>query len=241
MKHAKNENAKKTVGDRFLTWAEAREIDVLAIEKYGIPGIVLMENAARGVVDCLEREGIDGPVTICCGKGNNGGDGFAIARHLAVRGKEPTIWVFGEPDALIGDAAVNYRIVKKMGIPIRLFFSQSLCESWELFEADLSGSNWVIDALLGTGSQGPPRFPTAEAISAINQRRERSGFKVLAVDMPSGLEAESGIPNKPTVRADLTCTFVAPKIEFLAAEAKEFLGTVYVLDIGFDPDKVSSK
>src|SRR5688500_7504074 len=102
----------------ILSREQCRELDRRAIEEYGIPGLVLMENAGRGCVDVLERLGIGGPVVILCGKGNNGGDGFVIARHLELRGHACRVLLLRPPDELTGDAATNFAILRRTGVPI---------------------------------------------------------------------------------------------------------------------------
>src|SRR5882757_2412052 len=99
-----------------LTRAEVRELDRRAIEEFGVPGVVLMENAGRGAAEVLRSLGTPGPVVICCGKGNNGGDGFVIARHLDNTGVAVSVWLFARPEELTGDAAVNYHIIERSNL-----------------------------------------------------------------------------------------------------------------------------
>jgi NAD(P)H-hydrate epimerase len=201
-----------------LNREQSRDIDRRAIEEFGFTGLVLMENAGRGCVDVLERLGIKGPVVILCGKGNNAGDGFVIARHLAIRGYEcHVVLISGETD-LQGDAAANYQIIAKLGLPIH----RSLDEMRQL------SADWIVDALLGTGARGEPRPPFDAAIDWMNAQRA----KKLAVDVPSGLDCDSGEPAKHTVRADHTCTFATMKIGFTRPAAKAYVGEVHVCDIG---------
>ncbi len=215
-----------------LTRAQSREIDRLAIESLGLPGVVLMENAGRGVVDELiaADPSVVGdrppPVTILCGKGNNGGDGFVIARHLAIRGGAPRVVLLAPGDEIGGDAKSNLRVLRGCGVPIDELAG----------EADVAGaltdrfadSAWLIDAILGTGVQGEPREPFAAAIRWMNDQPA----KRLAVDLPSGLDCDTGEPASATVRADLTCTFVAPKAGFSNPTAAGCLGDVRVVSIG---------
>jgi len=207
----------------FLSREEVREIDRHAIEEFGVPGVVLMENAGRGAAEVLLAQGVRGPVTICCGKGNNGGDGFVIARHLANHGVPLHIFLFANPADLTGDAAINYQILARAGLPIAV----SLTVSREFTNA-LAVSEWTVDALFGTGLRGSVRAPFDQVIAAINA----SPAKVLAIDIPSGLDCDTGQPLGPTVRAQHTVTFVAKKIGFAQATAQEWLGRVHVVDIG---------
>lgn len=207
-----------------LTRDQVRQVDRIAIEEYGIPGMVLMENAGRGCVDVLQSLGIAGPVVVCCGPGNNGGDGFVIARHLQLRGFQPHVLLVGDAGRLQGDAAANYRILQRCEVPM------TPMAAWDQATVDraLAGADWIVDALLGTGAFGEPRAPLDRLIAHLNACSARR----LAVDMPSGLDCDTGSPANTTFRADHTCTFVASKVGFDAAEAKTYLGIVHVLDIG---------
>ena len=200
---------------RSLTRAEVRDVDRRAIDDYGMSGLVLMENAGRGCVDTLCRLGCQGPVTMVCGKGNNAGDGFVIARHLDLRGVQVRVVLLGSAEELRGDAAANYAILARCDLPIvdlsRQFDVAKLTE-------ELTGAEWIVDALVGTGATGAPRSPMDTAIRQMNQM--------------SGLDCDTGEPAEPTFRAEHTCTFVAPKIGFANAHAAPYLGTVHVLDIG---------
>src|SRR6188768_1603056 len=127
---------------RFLTRAEVRNIDRRAIEEFGLPGIVLMENAGRGCVEVLRSLGCAGPVVIVCGKGNNAGDGFVIARHLDIRGIPVSIVLLGSPDSLRGDAAVNYEIVARSQLP-KIDLSQQF--DADRLVAELNRAEWIVD------------------------------------------------------------------------------------------------
>jgi len=210
---------------RALTRDQVRDVDRRAIADYGLPGVVLMENAGRGAAEQLVQLGIAGRVVICAGKGNNGGDGFVIARHLELRGVEATVLLFCEPSDLTGDAAINYRVLESA--------KQSLVvmgTSPDIAELDrqLSAADWVVDALLGTGTQGTVREPYLAAIAAINRARK----KVLAVDLPSGMDCDTGQALGDCVRADHTATFVARKVGFDAPGADRLTGRVHVIGIG---------
>lgn len=208
-----------------LTRDQSRSIDRRAIEQFGLSGLVLMENAGRGCVEVLCRLGCRGPVVVVCGKGNNAGDGFVIARHLDLRGIAVKVLLLGSPVELRGDAAANYAIVVKSELQL-----VDLSGAWDAarFEAELAGAEWIVDALLGTGATGAPRPPWDDAIRRLNA----SPAHKLAVDLPSGLDCDTGMPADPTFRADHTCTFVARKIGFENPAAAEYLGTIHVLDIG---------
>lgn len=210
---------------RPISREEARRVDRWAIEEYGLCGLVLMENAGRGVVDRLERIGISGPVVICCGKGNNAGDGFVIARHLDLRGYQANVLVWADAEELAGDAGTNFRVLQKTNVPLTLFGKSHVPER---LNAALADATWVVDALLGTGATGEPRPPLDAVIDQINA----SPVPKLAVDLPSGLDCDTGALASHTIRAAHTCTFIAPKIGFGAPGAAGYTGQVHVLDIG---------
>ncbi len=208
-----------------LSREAVREVDRRAIDEFGMSGMVLMENAGRGVVDVLCGLGIDGPAVICCGKGNNAGDGFVIARHLDLRGCEPRVLLWAQPDQLEGDAAANYAILEKAKIPVEVFGGS---HDEQRLDGLLDGAAWIVDALLGTGARGEPRPPLDAVIDQLN----RHTVPILAVDLPSGLDCDTGEPASHTVRARHTCTFVAAKPGLVAPEAGEYVGELHVLDIG---------
>lgn len=207
-----------------LSRDEVRAIDRHAIEQLGIPGVVLMENAGRGAADLLLSLGVHGLVVICCGKGNNGGDGFVIARHLSLAGRDVRILLFADPAELQGDARINHDIVMKMGLPLRVFAAFDEAD----VRKELASAEWIVDALFGTGLTGTVRPPFDRVIELTNA----SGARVLAVDIPSGLDCDAGQPLGSTIRADHTATFVAVKRGFLAPEAAAWTGFVHVIGIG---------
>jgi NAD(P)H-hydrate epimerase len=205
----------------YLTRDQVRALDRRAIQDFGVPGIVLMENAGRVAAELLRALGITGSVLVCCGKGNNGGDGFVIARHLDNQRVPVRVVLLNQAQDLAGDAAIAYRIIARSGIAIWPFNPEVLVEG-------LVSADWVVDALYGTGLQGAVRSPADQVIRAINA----SGKKVLAVDVPSGLDCDTGRPLGIAVHATHTATFVAPKKGFREQEAQAWLGQVHVLDIG---------
>ena len=207
-----------------LSRAEVRAVDATAISEFLLPGIVLMENAGRGAADWLCELGIAGPVVVCAGRGNNGGDGFVIARHLELRGVAVEIVFCGDPQGLQGDAAINHQVVLRSGIPLRYWSGEAAADLADLFHR----ADWIVDALLGTGAVGPAREPIAGLIGSIN----RSGRRVFAVDLPSGLDCDTGVPVGACIRASATATFVAPKRGFDLPGAADWTGQVRVIDIG---------
>jgi len=224
---------------RSLTREQVRAVDLQAIGDYSLPGIVLMENAGRNAAHLLHALAsvaiFPAPwrVTIACGRGNNGGDGFVMARHLENLGAEIKILLASDPSVYRGDAAINHAVAVRAGIAINQLESAPVSE----WSAALAGSDWIVDALLGTGSSGAPRGGIATAIEAINLARDPRGpdaraQKIFAVDIPSGLDCDTGRAAGDCVRADVTATFVARKIGFDTPGASAFTGAVHVLDIG---------
>jgi NAD(P)H-hydrate epimerase len=210
---------------RALSRAEVRDVDRRAIDEYGMSGLVLMENAGRGCAQVLFDASCRGPVAIVCGKGNNGGDGFVIARHLDRQKVPVKVVLLFAGNTLTGDAAANFRIIKRAGISIADLSGEF---SPAKIDAELSGAEWIVDALLGIGASGEPRFPLDAAIAAINRAKTRR----LAVDLPSGLDCDTGQPAATTVLADHTCTFVAEKLGFANPAAARHVGQVHIIDIG---------
>ena len=217
---------------RSLSRDEVRAVDRRASDEFGMTGLVLMENAGRGAAELLMALGIDGPVVICAGKGNNGGDGFVIARHLELHGFDVRVLLFANPDELTGDAAANWHILEAGETP-RLVLGRTPVSAD--IEPELARADWVVDALLGTGTVGAVREPYRTAIAAINQL----GRRVFAVDLPSGLDCDTGLPIEPPtdgsavcVRAQHTVTFVASKRGFDNPLSRNFTGEIHVVGIG---------
>ena len=210
---------------RALSRAEVRAVDQAALDEFGLPGIVLMENAGRGAVDVLLQRLPCSRVVVCVGKGNNGGDGCVMARHLELRNVTVELVLFCDPAALTGDALINYTVAVRSGLPCRRWGFD--CTPTELARL-LAGADWIIDALLGTGAQGEIREPYLSAVAAMND----SGRRIFAVDLPSGMDCDSGRPLGACVRATATATFVARKLGFDAPGAEQWTGVVDVVDIG---------
>jgi NAD(P)H-hydrate epimerase len=213
----------------FLTRAQVRAFERFAIEQLGIPSVVLMENAGRGAAQVLQTLGISGPVVIVCGKGNNSGDGLVIARHLANAAYDVSAILFARPEQLSADAALQWNIVQKMGLSTQICAGKVLDQA--MLGVTFAKAQWIVDALFGTGLSGPVHEPLDLVIALINA----STAKVLAVDIPSGLDADTGQPLGATIRAEHTVTFVAPKLGFSNPAAAAFTGQVHVVDIGIQP------
>lgn len=214
---------------RPLSRAEVRSIDARAAGELGMPTVALMENAGRGAAALLcDRFGAQGQdlprVLVLCGPGNNGGDGGVVARHLDLRGLPVRVVWIADPDRLRGDAAVQWTILDRSGLD-----STAAPDAGpDRLDAWIGAADVVVDGLLGTGLTRPVEGPIRAAIDALN----RAGKPVLALDLPSGLDADLGVPLGAAVRATVTATFVAPKFGFDAPGARDYTGAVAVIDIG---------
>ncbi|HEY7216585.1 MAG TPA: NAD(P)H-hydrate epimerase, partial [Thermoanaerobaculia bacterium] len=214
---------------RILTAEAMREVDRAAIEELGIPSLVLMENAAIGVVEALGQAfGDADSVAVFCGPGNNGGDGLAVARHLAVRGWEVRVFLITGGRELSGDAAVQLGICRKAELPIlEVASGDGLPAALEAAaECDV-----VVDALFGTGLARPLEGLFAQVAEAVNSL----AAPCVAVDLPSGLAGSQARPIGPHVRADLTVTFAAPKVAHVFPPAADAVGEMVVTDLGIPP------
>ncbi len=210
----------------FLSREEVRNLDRRAIEEFGMPGVVLMENAGRGAAEVLKALGIHGRVVVCCGGGNNGGDGFVMARHLDNWNVSVHVLLFTQPENLTGDAATNFRVIEKSGLPITTYAGGAVDEA-KLSE-NLASAEWIVDALFGTGLVGPVRRPMVPVLRGINASRAQ----IFAVDIPSGLDCDTGEATEPTIRAKHTATFAALKKAYANAGSREWTGQVHLVDIG---------
>jgi len=212
-----------------VTAAEIREMDRVAIEEFGLPGIVLMENAGAGAAALLldllppaRRR-----AAVLAGRGNNGGDAFVVARHLLNRGIAVDCFFTGDLDGVDprSDAGVNLRVLLRMGLPIREIRGPEEVSS---AGPSIAAAGAVVDGLLGTGAQGEVREPAASLIDIAN----RAGPPILALDLPSGLEADTGRILGRCIRASRTATFALPKKGFFLDRGPAMCGEIRVVDIG---------
>jgi len=211
----------------IATAEEMRKLDQATIHEVGIPGIVLMENAGRSLVQIvLDRFfPVAGKyVSIFAGRGNNGGDGFVVARYLHEQGCSVSVYVLSPTTLVKGDARTNLEICQKLGIPIIEILEP---QDTEKHRANWTHADLIIDALLGTGLNADVRGLYAEVIHIINQLRAPK----VAVDVPSGLDADRGTPLGTCIKADLTVTFGLPKLGQIIYPGREFVGDLYVVDI----------
>ncbi|MBR4834568.1 MAG: NAD(P)H-hydrate epimerase [Thermoguttaceae bacterium] len=222
---------------KTATCRDVRELDARAVAEWRIPSLLLMENAGRGLADVflanatrLNGGATSRRVLICCGKGNNGGDGFVLFRRLELLGVDCRIVAVGTPESYRGDALTNLEIVRAATSqnPEKIFFFDGSPQAFERLEVELAQADWAVDALLGTGAVGALRFPFEGIVDALN----RSKKPVYAVDVPSGLNADDGTVASVAVRARLTTTLAVAKPGLLFDAAKPFVGELYVADIG---------
>jgi len=202
--------------------AQVRALDAHAIETRGIPGYVLMKRAGEAALRYLRtRFPVSHRIVIVCGAGNNGGDGYVLARFAHAAGLTVTTLAASSPDSLRGDARQAYEDLRASGSQIQSYAPEKLTDG-----------EVIVDALLGTGLHGPAREESARVIRDING----SGRPVLAIDVPSGLDSDTGVPLGDTVRADCTVTFVGLKTGLFIGDGPEFAGTVFFDDLEIAPD-----
>ena len=228
-----------------FTRQQLRDFDRRALEQWGVPSLVLMENAGRGAADAIKKflsrlpvraakgkSGASPPagkVAVVAGSGNNGGDGFVIARHLHLRGIPVAVFVVGDTARATPDSAVNLNILRRLEVDIRPRAGEALARLAD----ELRHFDAVVDAIGGTGITGPLRGDMLAAVEQVNA----AGRPVVAVDIPTGLDCDTGKPLGATVRAALTVAMAAPKLGFDAPGARAFTGRVVVVDIGVPAEK----
>lgn len=215
----------------LVTAAKMRERDRWAIEVAGLPGIALMENAGRQVAQLVGKivgDPAGKKVWIFAGKGNNGGDGLVAGRHLAKAGAAVEVFLLVPREKISGDAAINLNVYRKLGLPLQEITSGAALAELQprLGEVDL-----IVDAILGTGVKGPVEGFFAQVIAFLNAGKK----PVLAVDLPSGLEADTGACPGPVVKAQDTITFDLPKIGLCLYPGAELAGNLWVAEIGIPP------
>jgi NAD(P)H-hydrate epimerase len=221
---------------KILTAAEMREVDRLSTTRHGVPSLALMEHAGKSVAQFIESRFpgfAQRRIVVLCGKGNNGGDGFVVARHLLRMGAKPRVFLLADPRELKGDAAGNFRRWKKASRELRVIRS---AQQWQSSKEVVASADIVVDALLGTGVRGPVEGLLREAIQDLNRRRP--GQMVVAVDIPSGLHADTGEVQGAAVVADDTVTFTAPKPGLLLAAGPGHVGRLVVRQIGSPPELI---
>jgi NAD(P)H-hydrate epimerase len=205
-----------------------READRRTIEDVGIPSIVLMENAGRQVVGAMEAtfDGLDAMrVAVLCGRGNNGGDGFVVARTLLERDIDVSVYLFATTGDVRGDARTNLDVLRNLGMDV---IEIADAGTWELHARDVLAADLIVDALVGTGLNAPLTGLYETVIADVNA----SPRPVVAIDLPSGLSADDHTVNGPAMDASLTVTLGAPKLPLVLLPAEALTGTLVIADIG---------
>lgn len=213
----------------IMTVQQVRNFDAWAINTLGIPGVVLMENAGRSCAELIKQKlsHIEKPkVSIFCGTGNNGGDGFVIARHLLNLGLEVKVIICGDKTKIKGDAKINLDILQKTGQPVDVIIPPDI----KAVDRFCRKSDMLVDAIFGTGLSGELKDDYKQLIAAVNSQ----DIPILAVDIPSGLDCDTAKVLGEAIKAACTVTFAAVKKGFALSQASNYTGDVYVASIGID-------
>ena len=221
---------------RVLNTAQMRDADRRTIDEIGIPSLVLMENAGRQAVAAMESiysDLLERQVAILCGRGNNGGDGFVVARTLVQRGVDVAVFLIGRVSEVRGDARVNLEILGRLGLTV-VEIADS--QAWELHFSEVSDCTLIVDAIFGTGLNAPISGFIESVVTDVNE----SGIPVVSIDLPSGLSADSSDPIGPSIEAGLTVTLAAPKLPLVLPPAEIHAGDIVIADIGIPGDVIEA-
>ena len=213
---------------RVLNAAQMREADRRTIDEIGISSLVLMENAGRQAVAAMEAvytDLLERQVAVLCGRGSNGGDGFVVARTLIQRGVDVSVFLMGRVADVRGDARINLEILGRLGLTV---VEVADSQAWELHFSELSDCTLIVDAIFGTGLNAPVSGFIESVVTDVNS----SGIPVVAIDLPSGLSADSPEPIGPSIEAGLTVTLAAPKLPLVLPPAEARAGDIVIADIG---------
>ncbi|MGD8227943.1 MAG: NAD(P)H-hydrate dehydratase [Desulfobacteraceae bacterium] len=221
---------------RLVKAPEIQEMDRLTIQKLGIPGAVLMENAARGATRVFLDHfapSINSSVVVLCGRGNNGGDGYVMARYLQQAGFRVTVILLSKLNNVSGDALINLKVIKKMGLEI---LEVPDAKRWATKRRVLRNCDYIIDGILGTGLNSPVKGFYGQVLKYVNTLDK----PVMAIDIPSGLNADTGQIMGAAIKAELTATFGYPKVGHLIFPGADLVGRLVRIDIGI-PDTVATQ
>lgn len=221
---------------RILNTAQMRDVDRRTIEEVGIPSIVLMENAGRQVVAALESlyaDLLDRAIAIVCGRGNNGGDGFVVARTLHQRGADVSVFVLGRVAEVRGDARINMEILGRLGVTVVEVADQ---QTWELHFSEVAQSDLIVDAIFGTGLSGTLSGMIETVVADLNA----SGIPIVAIDLPSGMSADTADLRGEAIEAAVTVTLAAPKLPLVLPPAEKKAGEVVIADIGIPSEVIDA-
>ncbi len=223
---------------KILSAAEMREVDRLTTSRFGIPSLTLMENAGASVAEFIAQRWpkfAQRRIVVLCGKGNNGGDGFVVARRLLELGAKPEVYLLATPNDMQRDAATNCKRWQEISAALQIVDNSGDLQN---IKPALDAADIVVDALLGTGTRGTVAGFAAEAIEAVNKRRASVRSAVVAVDVPSGIVADTGEAMGACINATCTVTFTAPKIGMILGTAGDAVGELTVRDIGSPPELI---
>ncbi|HEY5618209.1 MAG TPA: NAD(P)H-hydrate dehydratase [Vicinamibacterales bacterium] len=213
---------------RILNAAQMREADRFTIEDIGIPSFVLMENAGRQVVSAIEtafESRLEGRVAVLCGRGNNGGDGFVVARTLIQRGIDTVVFIIGSVSDVRGDARLNLDILGRLGVTVVEIGDE---QTWELHFSEISQCSLIVDAIFGTGLKAALGGMMETVVADVNA----SGIPIVSIDLPSGLSADTPQLVGDCVDASMTVTLAAPKLPLVLPPGETHAGDVVIADIG---------
>src|SRR5215208_4251201 len=213
---------------RILNAAQMREADRYTIEEIGIPSLVLMENAGRQVVAAIEASfeaTLHGRVAVLCGRGNNGGDGFVVARTLLQRGIDSVVFVIGALADIRGDARTNLDILGRLGVTVVEINDE---QSWELHFSEISQCTLIVDAIVGTGLKEPLAGMLETVVADVNA----SDIPIVSIDLPSGLSSDTPHLVGDCIDATMTVTLAAPKLPLILPPGEAHAGDVVIADIG---------
>jgi hydroxyethylthiazole kinase-like uncharacterized protein yjeF len=213
---------------RILNAAQMREADRYTTEEIGIPSLVLMENAGRQVVAAIEsayEAPLEGRVAVLCGRGNNGGDGFVVARTLLQRGIDTAVFVIGSVGDIRGDARTNLDILGRLGVTVVEINDE---QSWELHFSEISQCSLIVDAIFGTGLKSPLAGMLETVVADVNA----SDIPIVSIDLPSGLSADTPHLIGDCIDASMTVTIAAPKLPLVLPPGEAYAGDVVIADIG---------
>lgn len=227
---------------KYLSCQQCREADRIAIEELGVPSLTLMENAGRGCADAILALNIEREVIVLCGRGNNGGDGFVIARHLHQNGKSVRVILLGKSNTVSSDANTNLERLNSARLNsinlsvIELPIDSDIQQIKDLLtDHDRNPPGVIVDAMLGTGASGGLRAPFEQVVKACNAMQATR----IAVDLPSGLDGDTGRVANDAFRADLTFTFIAAKQGMNTDNGRHYCGEVRLVDIGLPQDAIA--
>jgi len=223
-------------GMRILNAAQMREADRFTIEEIGMSSLVLMENAGRQVVAAMEaayESRLNGRVAVLCGRGNNGGDGFVVARTLLQRGIDASVFVIGALAEVRGDAKTNLEILGRLGVTVVEINDE---QSWELHFSEISQCTLIVDAIFGTGLKSALGGMMETIVADVNA----SAIPIVSIDLPSGLSADTAHVIGDCIDASMTVTLAAPKLPLVLPPGEEHAGDVVIADIGIPHDVIDN-